>query len=173
MIPQLKQSEIAVGLTLADLHEKMVAFGEDQFARKGAAPFLWLIWDGAHLLWIDTPWEDEEEKYLSVSFIKRLMQVCGARMYSFMSEAWEAKVTASEVASHGNRRASEIPGREDILMIHSHHIDGSYLGTRYKVTIRRPQGPNFLGPRDDQSLTGASNVGGDIFDLFSQIRNGR
>jgi len=171
MNPQLKKSEIAMDLTLRDLHEKMVAFGEDIFGRKGEAPSLWLIWDGAHLMWVETLWEDEEEKYLSVAFMKRLMQVCHAKMYSFMSEAWAVSLTSEEFASRGNRQVCEMPGREDVLMIHSHHIDGSYLSSRYKVTIRQPKGPNFLGPRDDETYRAATNVSGDMFNLFAQIRN--
>lgn len=166
MIPRLAKSEPAAGLTIEDLHERMVAFGENCFSLKGAAPFIWAIWDGNYLLWVETPWEDEDEKYLSVAFIKRLMGVADAKMYSFMHEAWAKTVSAGEM--RGNRQVKDMPGREDVLMIHTHSIDGGFLGTRFKVTIRE-SGPNFLGVRDDESLKGMKNAEGTMFNLFRQM----
>lgn len=176
MIPRLVKSEFVGDLTLEQLHEKMVAHGEHCFSMKGEAPFLWMIWDGSHLLWIETPWEDDREKAISVEFIKRLMRVANARMYSFMTEAWIKRFSKEEAKDYDRskdpRSVSEMPGREDILTIYSHSVDGGYIGTRYKVTIRRPIGPNFLGPRDDETMRHYAQAEGRVFDLFKQMGMG-
>jgi hypothetical protein len=176
MIPRLAKSEFVGDLTLEQLHEKMVAHGEYCFSMKGEAPFLWMIWDGSHLLWIETLWEDDREKAISVEFIKRLLRVSNARMYSFMSEMWMKSLTKEEAKGYDRakdrRSVSEMPGRDDVLMIYSHSIDGGFIGTRYKVTIRRPIGPNFLGPRDDETMRSYAHAEGRVFDLFKQMGMG-
>ena len=173
MIPRLVKSEFVGELTLEQLHEKMVAHGEHCFSMKGQAPFLWMIWDGSHLLWIETPWEDDREKAISVEFIKRLMRVANARMYSFMTEAWIVMLDKDEAKQRDSMRhkpqIKDMPGRDDVLTIYSHSVDGGFIGTRYKVTIRRPVGPNFLGPRDDETLRGYAQAEGRVFDLFKQM----
>jgi hypothetical protein len=157
--PRVFKQEFLPGLTRADLHEMMVAYGMLEFERRGAAPFMWIIKNGPHVYWIETPWENDAEKHVSTTLMRRLMQKMEAEAYSFMSEAWaavETRKTDSEPDPSDFTPPSQRPKneRDDILMIYSFDKDGGFNATRFLVTIR-DNGRNFLGPRDDNSFTGA------------------
>ncbi|MGO8241283.1 hypothetical protein ELH77_19150 [Rhizobium ruizarguesonis] len=162
MQPRLFKQEFLPGITRADLHEMMVAYGMLEFERRGAAPFMWIIKSGPHLKWIETPWENDFEKNLQTSFIRTLMQKMEAEAYSFMTEAWVAVETATpdgkvpaDAIAPSQRPKNE---RDDVLVIYTFDKHGGFDVTRFLVTLR-DNGRNYLGPRDDESMTGAMPSG--------------
>jgi len=150
--PRVFKQEHLPGITRADLHEMMVAYGMLEFERRYAAPCMWILKNGPHVYWIETRWENEGEKVASTEILRNLMQKMGADAYSFMTEAWVAVETATpdgklpaDVVMPSRRPKNE---RDDVLMIHTFDADGGFDATRFLVTIR-DNGRNYLGPRDD------------------------
>ena len=144
-----------VRATRAMLHEIAAQFAEEQFALQGHAPFMWLLGCGSRIVWVETDWEDDNEKEASVQFIRKLAQQLGADCYAFMSEAW---VAVYKTATRRNEpRPGDLPKhlRDDILFVLS--MDRSeHKTSRWLVTERR-HGLNFLGPRvelEDMPATG-------------------
>lgn len=127
------------------LHELAAKFAEEQFALKGHAPFMWLLGCGPRIVWIETDWEDDDEKEASVRFIRKMAQLLGADCYAFITEAWVA--VYKTVPTPDQPRPGDLPKqlRDDILMVLS--VDRNETkSSRWLVTERR-HGPNFLGPR--------------------------
>lgn len=159
MQPRVFKQEFLPGLTRADIHEMMVAYGMLEFERRGTAPFMWILKNGPHIYWIDTPWENETEKQVTTSVMHRLMRAMKADMYSFMTEAWVAVETRAAVTDEfptdftppSQRPKNE---RDDVLMIYTFDKEGGFSASRFLVTIR-DNGRNYLGPRDDDSVAGA------------------
>lgn len=132
------------------LHEMAAKFAEEQFAEQGHAPFMWLIGCGSRVVWVETDWEDDNEKDASLQFIRKLARHLGADCYAMMSEAWVSVVPRAEVESDKlvmprNRPKEQ---REDILFVASSNTTGETGHSRWLVTQSR-RGPNFLGPRAD------------------------
>ncbi|NEI52698.1 hypothetical protein GR217_34330 [Rhizobium leguminosarum] len=157
MQPRVFKQEHLPGLTRADLHEMMVAYGMLEFERRGAAPFMWIIKNGPHVYWIETPWQNDAEKEASTDILRNLMQKMNAEAYSFMTEAWVAVETATpdgkfpaDVVPPSRRLKNE---RDDVLIIHTFDADGGFDSTRFLVTIR-DNGRNYLGPRVDEGALG-------------------
>lgn len=157
MQPRVFKQEFLPGLTRADIHEMMVAYGMLEFERRGAAPFMWILKNGPHIYWIETPWENDAEKQVTTSVMHKLMHAMKADMYSFMTEAWAAVETREAATDEfdftppSQRPKNE---RDDVLMIYTFDKDSGFNATRFLVTIR-DNGRNYLGPRDDDSFTGA------------------
>ncbi len=139
--------------TCEQLHEMAVAFAIEEFARKGAAPFMWLIAAGTHIVWLETSWDDDREKRASVLFVRQTLRAIGAHTYTQISEAWTANLSEEEFKEHraANRSVSDLPPdkRDDVLFVQSSSRDGRHLFTRFLVTVRS-RGLNFLGPRIDE-----------------------
>lgn len=152
MQPRVFKQEHLPGITRADLHEMLVAYGMLEFDRRGAAPSMWIIKNGPHIYWIETPWENDREKEASTRLMRDLMRKMGAEAYSFMTEAWVAVETGSrdELMKRAITPPSQRPKneRDDVLLIHTFDKEGASHATRFLVTIR-DNGRNYLGPRDD------------------------
>jgi len=154
------------------LHERMVAFAEAEFDRRGQCPFIWAIYDGERIVWIETPWANEAEKYASVRLVRTFIRENGARAYSQAVEAWVSMYNVKKDGKpedDGFVMPSQRPEneRDDVLLISTYHRRGAWQATRYKVTVRK-QGYNFLGPRDDQTFAPGEGVElqGLMFNLF-------
>jgi hypothetical protein len=146
--------------TMPVLHEMACAFAEEEFKLKGGVPFMWLMGAEDHVLWIETRWDSQVEKELMTRLIGATMQHFWITAYAFISEAW---VTSSHIypeaekeklTKRASRGLEHFPEqyRDDICMISSFNKDGDARMTQYKVTVRQPLGPNFLGPRIDLEL---------------------
>lgn len=164
MMPQLWQTDLVVGMTLQDLHEKMIAFAESHFERKGGVPFLWMVYDGSHLMWVKTLWEDDREKELSANFMRKLIAVSNAKSYSFLTEAWMTVLAKGEKKTCA---VKDMPAhrRDDVMTVTTHARDGNFLYTKYLVTLSQPK--NFLGPRQDNPMADAQQHGGQMWNLFA------
>lgn len=126
-----------------------VAYATKEFERKGQVPAMWIIAAGPNIMWVETRWENDREKELSVRAIRGAMKELGARAYSFVTEAW---VASYPIDDPGTVPPSQRPKneRDDVLMVTTFDSEGEYDATRFLVTIG-PRGPNLLGPRDDLS----------------------
>ena len=132
------------------LHEMAAKFAEEQFAEQGSAPFMWLLGCGSRIVWVETDWEDDNEKDASLQFIRKLARQLRADCYAMMAEAWVSVTPRAEFERGTRVPPSERPKaeRDDILMVLS--VDHNENKTsRWLVTERR-HGLNFLGPRVDQ-----------------------
>lgn len=155
MQPRVFKQEHLPGLTRADLHEMMVAYGMLEFERRGEAPFMWIIKNGPHIYWIETPWQNDVEKEASTHILRNLMQKMNAEAYSFMTEAWVAVYTGTLEEAQAARPPSDLPKneRDDVLLISTFDKGGGFDSTRFLVTIR-DNGRNYLGPRVDEGAVG-------------------
>jgi hypothetical protein len=61
---------------------------------------------------LGTPWADSSQKAALIEEVRRWAKKIGAVRYSFLCEAWQAKV----VDENDERPASERPDREEIVM---------------------------------------------------------
>jgi len=163
--PRVFKQEHLPGVTRADLHEIMVAYGVLEFERRGAAPIMWILKSGPHVYWIETPWGDEIEKEASIRIIHNLVQKMGADCYSFMSEAWISVYQGTLEDLEKATPPSEMPAsaRDDVLMIGTLDKAGGSQTTQFLVTIR-DNGRNYLGPRVDDDTKAAS---GRMWNLFA------
>lgn len=171
MIPRIYHVDtVGAFFSREALHEKVVAFAEAEFDRRGKCPFIWAVYDGERVVWIETPWESDREKATSVNLVKVFLKISKARAYANVIEAWVAAYHADESGEFpkNHRAPREMPGREDVLLITSYDKNGAWQGTRYKVTVR-DHGYNFLGPRDDETFGGGKGMlGGMLFNLFEE-----
>lgn len=162
MMPELWQTDVVRGLTLPDLHEKMIAFAESHFQRMGRVPMLWMIDTGSHVMWIKTLWENDAEKELSARFMRKMITVSGAKQYSFLTEAWITVLKKGEKRTFD--RVRDAPVRDDIMTVTTQGRDGNYLYSRYLVTLSEPK--NILGPRSDIEFEG-HELCGTMWNLFA------
>ena len=145
------------------LHETAIRFAEEEFARKGEAPFMWLLGCGSRIVWVETPWENDNEKYASVRAIRRMIDGLQCDCYAHMSEAWVATgalLPKDEDYVQPSQRPKD--ERDDVLFVASRDRKGESMFTRYLVTIRR-HGLNFLGPRIDEDHGFAGGIMGNLF----------
>lgn len=158
----------------AALHEMACGWAEQQFKLKGEAPAMWLVANGSTVVWIDTPWEDNVEKQASTLLIRMMLEKSKAQAYSFVTEVFVGAF--GNLSDEENMRwlafankhgVSALPEhlREDGLMIMSHDRDGGLSVSKYLVTLRHGKGPNFLGPRQDETPDGG--FAGPMFNLFA------
>lgn len=139
----------------AMLHEIAVSFAEQEFSRRGKCPFVWLLAIDNDIVWIETPWDDDREKNLSVTAVEVMMEKFGAHAYAHTIEAWLAKYEKEEWPEDGDLNKITLPSdlpknrRDDVLMVFSFDKDDNHASSRYLVSLR-PNGNNLLGPRIDE-----------------------
>lgn len=143
------------------LHELAVGYATEQFDRKGECMPTWLIAAGGRIAWFESVWEDEQHKLLHVECMRALMAATSADFYAFITEAYIAKVEAKSEEELADISLADLPKseRDDALLITTFDRAGGFDLTRFLVTIRRPIGPNFLGPRVDEDSSLGSMEG--------------
>lgn len=156
-MPQLLkvQNTAPVAIARPALHELAVAYSMEQFDLKGRCPPTWIIAAGHNVAWFVTDWEDERQKVMYTGCMAALMAQVSASAYSMVTEAWIAMVrgkSEEEIASIGSLADLPDNEREDVLLVSTFDRAGDFDLTRFLVTIRRPIGPNFLGPRVDEEV---------------------
>ena len=156
-MPRLVKSVELPQLSRSDLHEMAVEHMTAQFDRWGEVTATWLVALGSHVAWFETPWQDAEEKDLHVECMRCLMRALGAHAYTFASEMWASKKV------DGPELLPQL--RDYVLIVATYDRYGGFDGTRFLVTVRQPVGPNFLGPRDDDTLRG-TNIAGSIWNVL-------
>lgn len=163
--PQLIKTQALAPLQLSrnDLHEMAVGYAVGVFDRKGQCEPTWIVAAAGKLMWFETAWGCEHEKHLHVECMYRLMQALNADAYAFLSEMWCASYRDGDPQVPPSERP--VNERDDILVITTFDRSGEFEATRFKVTIRQPVGPNFLGPRDDETMKHL-RVGGDLWNLL-------
>ena len=151
MIPAVVRTDQLAPLkaTRAVLHEMAAEFAVEHFERNGYGPFVWLLGCGPRVVWVETNWNNEEEKRHAVSYVRKVARVMHADCYAFVCEAWIAVYkTAQLKGDYPSPRERPKPERDDVMMVISIDKGGGQGNTRWLVTQRR-HGPNFLGPRVD------------------------
>lgn len=145
------------------LHELMVVYAEDIFARKGEIDPTWLIACGPHVAYVKTPFEGPQSKHLVSIIMQEAMKEMKCHAYSFISEVWmtalhtpdinseEFKARAAKIDAEGVRALPKAE-RDDCLFLVTYDLTGGFRCTRWIVTIRHQnRGLNFLGPRIDEN----------------------
>lgn len=140
-----------VSVSRQDLHELAVAYGMEEFDRKGECPPTWIVASRGNLAWFETPWTDMQQEIMLTECMRRLMAELPAHAYAFISEAFIAKVPEEDI----NVSLVDLPAteRDDVLLVTSFDRAGGFDLSRFLVTVRRPIGPNFLGPRVDEDYS--------------------
>lgn len=167
-------------VTREELHEKAIAFTEEQFARKGSVPFMWALVQGSHVAWVETPWEDEREKVAATRTIHQMMFGLGATAYSFISEIWTCSFSIEQHGEKEFKRLNDFATkhgvcalppnlRDDAVMITTFDRSPEYNFSQFLVTMRPPnRGLNFLGPRVDKPEGKDGQMSGRMWNLLRQ-----
>jgi hypothetical protein len=157
-MPRLLKAVEFRQLSRSQLHEMAVEHMTAEFDRRGEVTATWAIATASHVAWFETPWEDEEEKDLHVQAMACLMHALGVRAYTFASEMWVSLKTDDPEL---------LPQLRDyVLLVATYDRHGGFDGTRFLVTVRQPVGPNFLGPRDDDTLR-ETRIAGSIWNILN------
>jgi hypothetical protein len=133
---------------LKEMHEQACLCGEHIMHEKNeisGAFFLLLI--NGEVKRFDTPWDDEQEKYMYIGVMRVILRERMIDAYSFVTEAWMAKINPRTQQDLMNIPPRERSDREDILMILSRNRDGESYATRYHVDYTA-EGTVILGPAD-------------------------
>ncbi len=152
-------------MTTSEMHDAACAYVEEQFARYGQCFPTWLLNVAGRVIWIETIWRTDEEKYAYVDRMAFMLQGLSGHAYTTISEAWVAVSKPDKDGKFTDKRMpSERPKneRDDIAMIVTQPRMGKSLHSRYLVTIR-DHGLNFLGPRIDEDHY---RVTGNMMTLF-------
>lgn len=148
------------------LHDYGVGLAHSLFLSYGSAPFLWVIVTGNNkMLTVETPWESEDEKARSSAMMRAYMRLLGAKAYTFITEAWMARVDAKAEPDFEKIPPRERSNREDVLAVSTFDSDGEGLLTRYRVSYPGEGQKPTLSVRDDIDLDTA-NAGGRIWNLL-------
>lgn len=152
MMPTLYRTELKT-VQFDQLHDIACAHGEEQFARYGECPPMWILNLGNKLVWIESKYSDDREKYGTTRLIAKMLQMLECKSYSMIVEAWVAVETAGPDGKMPDNPVlpSDRPKneRDDVLLVTSESRGGENRYTRYLVTERKPR-LNFLGPRVDE-----------------------
>lgn len=161
-------------LSLQELHDLALVYVEEEFARRGTTPFLWLIDLGHEIIWIETPWDDDAEKIASTKIIQLLLREFRARAYTQLFEAWASTETGKQGKTIDDAIREAVPPserpkneRDDVLLAITMNKAGEQIVSRYLVTQRR-HGLNFLGPRVNM-IEEYGHMTGRMFDLFKKM----
>lgn len=147
MIPNIIRRNIVAGVNYFILHELACHHVEQKFKSMGEIPPTWLIACESDVLWVETPWDDDNEKVIALHAFRELMKELKVHCYAQISEEPDKY-------------------RDDIVQVFSFDKTGNYSGSRYKVTVRR-QAINFLGPRVDIEETGFE---GRMWNLLQDVK---
>jgi len=178
MIPRLiKTANLApVKPGRTTLHEMACAFAEEQFKLKGGMAAHWVVATGPNVAFIETDWQNDNDKDRATYAMREMLMAMGAQAYSFATEAWTAAFASDTMSKaeqdhwmefsreHGVR---SLPPhlRDDVLMVFSHDRAGGVSVARYIVQMRKGKGPNYLGPRIDDEFDGTwTGRMGSLFD---------
>lgn len=161
-LPYLDRTDIKLDATMQELHDAACARVERQFERDGKLdPPFYVVNDGIHWIWTNTPYASNDERYMTVVVIRDMLAETVAVAYSQASEALHRRL---------NFEGGEL-GDDDIAFVVTIDRDGTFLTTRWQV-MTVANGLNRLGPRQDTKADPAlTRIAGEMFDLFGGRRN--
>jgi hypothetical protein len=150
--------------SLSAMHEIMVGFAERVFAAHETVPQTWGIADPASVILMVTQHLDRDAVARGM---RNLVANVRARFYSLVTEAWTASIDRDQLGDERFEAMVEfaerfgvaaLPAamRDDVLVVQSFARDEPSLTSRWLVNTRRPKGPNFLGPRVDETPDGGT-----------------
>lgn len=160
-MPYLRRTDIKLDTTFDELHAVACAFVEAEFGRHGKLdPPLYVVNDGTYWIWVNAPCASNDEKYMNVVAVRKILFETTALHYSHMSEAYH--FTLDE---NGTRLG------DDFAFCVTVDRDGTFLVTTWTVT-EVANGPNFLGPRTDlQGDPLMTNIAGEMWALYGTNRS--
>jgi hypothetical protein len=136
-------------MSLKAQHAAACVYAKLAMAERGKVDPVILIPDGEDLAqWPAPPWRNPAEKAHWAAIIKEVLNGMGIASYSFVSEAWMARIdprTQPEMLKVPVREHSQ---RQDVLMVTSRNRNGEALNTTYPVTYGATGEPPVLGAAD-------------------------
>jgi hypothetical protein len=188
MIPNIKPTEdILPGAygRIEEFHDFAVNRAVKEFEKEGRAPFLWIVLYNSSIRFVETPWENDDEKHRSTYMMRELMRLTNARAYSFITEAWVAAFTLKDMSEqerdalleqtnkHGVRSLPESQ-REDVMMVSSFNRAGDYGFTRFGIRYGKQRHPTGGWPmgrllaRDDWHTSEMGHWEGRMWNLLKE-----
>lgn len=144
--------------------EKLQAYADNlatsEQDKRGACRTQWIIVTEDDAVILMTPWEDEAEKMLHVTWLRESLKNQKVLRYAFMCEAWLRRADPNR---HG-----EFGERVDSLIVNSVERGGRHLWKQYEVAKGR--GKRRIRTESDLSLV--DSVQGLMFDLFGPFGGG-
>ena len=98
--PYLARTDIKLHGTIDELHERVCASVEDRFQRGEAMTPLFVIDDGIHWIWIETPFQTDDEKWIAMQAMTSTMKITDALHYAQALET-DTEVTVVTIARAG------------------------------------------------------------------------
>jgi hypothetical protein len=136
--------------------EHMIKLAEDQArrvligTREELTP-MWLVHSQGKLEVIATPWEDSEQKRMTVELMRVMMREQRATAYSLLTEAWYSVVSAEEAGKeYTGPPPSERADRKEAVIAMAASRDGTHVYRHWEIVrdfqgrtreLRRLDGP--------------------------------
>lgn len=143
-------------MQLKEMHDEACRCSTAIMLKDGhlAASFFLVRMPSGRLNKLMTPWQTRFQKWMYVTVMRGILEDANINAYTFVTEAWIAKVDLRTEPELMNIPPSERSQRKDILFINSRHRNGECYTTQYdveydavgKVTLSPPeQLPGDLG----------------------------
>jgi hypothetical protein len=155
-LPTLYRTDIQLDATLDTIHEAACRFVEKSFAEHGCAPFMFVIDDGMHWMWIECPWATPDERHETMTLVRSWVTISSTHAYVGIAEAFLHRTDAERVRVV----------TDNVAIVHSHDRDGKARVTRWLVTERDQPDLNFLGPRIEDNAFSDAGWDADMFHMF-------
>ena len=140
--------------TLERLHEYADNLATNEQDKRGACRTQWIIVTEDDAVILMTPWEDEAEKMLHITWLRQSLQNQKVLRYAFICEAWLRRADL--------KRPGEFGERVDSLIINSVERGGRHFWKQYEVG----KGRGKKRTRTVSDLSLVESVQGLMFDLF-------
>jgi hypothetical protein len=144
--------------TLADKHICASHFAVDAIVTKGRiAPPMFMMWRGDSEVGLTyAPWDSHEEKKRIIGEMRATLDRERIDAYSFITEAWMARVNPRTQPELMNVPPSQRSQREDVLLVITQHRNGDRHSSVWRVEDQ-PDGTRVLHPPEHD---GYSSMGG-------------
>lgn len=148
--------------TIDALHEASIDLAEKIFKNYGGLNSTWLMslppLPGLGI--IETKWSSDREKDTVAAYLRHILKMTNASMYSFMSEGWQTNQPATADLTKVPR-PSEDPKRIEVLLVDS-FTRNDWRSTRYKILHK----PDRLVNKEDHKKGDGMESEGRLWNLF-------
>jgi len=124
--------------SLQEFHQECVQWALDRHSLDRAIEPTWILQSHLGVVYIRTPWNENEEKNMVAQTIKMMMKNFHMTYYCLVSEAWAVTISVEEIKKRGGTYEVPegglvtVPGRIEILMISSEDKKSS-MGTSFEI----------------------------------------
>jgi hypothetical protein len=146
------------------MHQLGCDVGIDALRKRNTVQSFFIVYKNSEIDVYITPWRSPEEKPFYIAAMRAVLgEENGVEAYTFVTEAWVAKVnmrTQPELRDIPPRERSD---REDVLFVISRHRDGENYATKYTVEYDE-KGTVTLSEPEHLTFEVTEGLMGNLFD---------